>query len=136
MNLFFSLTYLNFIPGRIRFCGKRWSTSDAQIPEYSDCTKQYDEIKKKGGKGKQKFPWKEKKLHFCGRVHRVPFFHAVNEEHCSLTSSASRGASAGSEGPLPLEAALNISCPNSMAPPLLKVSLNVPCPSQPPRREN
>lgn len=39
------------------------------------------------------------------------------------------------EDPLPLEAALNISCPNSMAPPLLKVNLNVPCPSQPPRRE-
>jgi len=72
-------------------------------------------------------------------VNSLPHPHTLQEpkkEHLSLTISVSLRGTAGSEDLLPLEAALNISCPNSMAPPLLKVSLNVPCPSQPPRREN
>lgn len=65
-----------------------------------------------------------------------PSSHEVHKKCNLLTSSANHGGTTGSENHLPLEAALNMSSPNSMAPPLLKLSLNVPCPSQPPWREN
>lgn len=91
--------------------------------------------RKRTGRENKSSPGKRKKYIAVEQCIGYPSSHQVQEEHYSLTSSASHGGTAVSENPLPLDAALNISCPNSIAPPLLKVSLNVPCPSQPPRRE-